>query len=51
MKTLYKKGETCTADNDQVQLMKDGGWSDKKPADKPAANKPADKPVPAVKAK
>lgn len=31
MKTMYKDGEECTANDDQVDLMKSAGWSLDKP--------------------
>lgn len=33
-----KDGKQCMAENDQVAAMEAGGWSRKKPADKPAAD-------------
>jgi hypothetical protein len=39
MITLYKKEKTCTANVDQVELMKKAGWSTEAPKEKAVADK------------
>lgn len=39
MITLYKKDKTCTANVDQVELMKKAGWSTEAPKEKAVADK------------
>lgn len=41
MKKLYQKGKVCMADDEQIKLMVDAGWSTKKPVpEKAKASEP-----------
>lgn len=45
---LYKGDKTCVCDKDQLQIMKDAGWSTEKSSDKAAAKKEESAPVKAT---